>query len=155
MKRTTAILAICLCLLLTGCSNNFARQEYNATEKIAREEDHYAKVNSVFNQIQGGYSLDMDKFDGRQTLWSESSDAERDIEVNFSFTLSSGKAKIVHIDDAGNVTTIVEFTPETSEKEYVKKTISLKSGQNRLKIVGYGCEGIEMKMVSGEFQEFQ
>lgn len=152
MKKTTAIFAICLCLFFAGCSNAFARQEYDATEKIAQEEDRYAKVNSVFNQIQGGYSLDVDKFDGRQTLWSEALSADKDIDVDFSFTLSSGTAKIVHIDDAGNVTTIVEFTPETSTKEYVTKTVSLKSGQNRLKIVGYGCEGIEMKMVSPEFQ---
>ena len=58
----------------------------------------------------------------------------------------------MHIDDAGNVTTIVEFTPETSAKEYVTKTVSLKSGQNRLKIVGYGCKDVEVKMVSPELQ---
>lgn len=152
MKRTIVMLTICFCMLLTGCSNAFARQEYDSAEKIAQEGDRYAKENSVFNSIQGGYSLDVSKFDGRQTLWSDTLDADKDIEIDLSFVLSSGRAKIVHIDDAGNVTTIVEFTPETSAKEYVTQTVSLKSGQNRLKIVGYDCKDIELKMLSPEFK---
>jgi len=37
--------------------------------------------------------------------------------------------------------------PETSTDEFITKTVSLKSGKNRLKIVGYYCEDIDLKMI--------
>ena len=77
-------------------------------------------------------------------------DENENIEVDFSFTLSKGQAKVVHIDDDGNVTTIIECLPETSTDGFVTKTISLKSGLNRLKIVGYDCEDVELKMLFKE-----
>ena len=67
-----------------------------------------------------------------------------------SFSLSNGLAKIVHIDGDGNVTTVLECSPDTSTDGFVTKTISFKSGQNRLKIVGYDCKNIDLKMVFEE-----
>ncbi len=50
-------LILCLTISFTGCGNEFAKQEYNDDEKIVQVADRYAKSNSVFNQIEGGYSL--------------------------------------------------------------------------------------------------
>ena len=72
------------------------------------------------------------------------------MEIDFSFSISEGQAKIVHIDAAGNVTTIIECLPETSTDGFVTKTIALKSGENRLKIVGYDCEDVDLKMLFEE-----
>lgn len=137
-------MACLVCLFLTACSNGFARWEYDAVEKISQMEDHYAKENSVFNPIERGYSLTVSKFDGRQTLWTGIAEDDQDIEIDFSFSLTKGQAKVVHIDSEGNVTTVIECSPETSTDGFVTKTVSLKCGQNRLKIVGYACEDIEL-----------
>lgn len=129
-----------------ACSNEFARQEYNSNEKISLMNDHYAKEFSVFNSTNEEISLTISKFNGRETLWTKKLDKNRDIEINLSFRLSKGQAKIVHIDNDNNVTTIIECVPDTSTDGFVTKTISLKSGQNRLKIVGYDCENIDVKI---------
>ena len=110
-------------------------------------EDHYAKEYSVFDRIDGGYSLTVSKFDGSQTLWTEIIEENQDIDIDFSFSLLKGLAKIVHIDSDGNVTTIIECSPDTPIDGSVIKTVSLKTGQNRLKIVGYDCEDIDLKML--------
>lgn len=151
MKRAVILLAICFCLLFTGCNNSFAAQEYNSAEKIAQPADRYAKERAVFNTVQGGYSFEAGKFNGRETLWSVLVDKDEDLEIELFFSLTSGKAKLVHIDDEGNLTTVIECSPETSTDGYVTRTLSLKEGQNRLKLVGYGCENIDLKMLSENF----
>lgn len=147
MKKLVFVLAGILCLLMAGCSNEFAKQEYDSNNKIVQAEDRYAKESSVFNSIDGGYSLTASKFDGRETLWSDILEENQDVEIDFSFSLSKGQAKIVYIDDEGNVITVIECTPETTTDGYVSKAVSLKKGQNRLKIVGYDCEDIEVEML--------
>ena len=70
----------------------------------------------------------------------------QDVEIDISFSLSNGRGKIVHIDKDDNVTTVIECTPDTSTDGFVTKTLSLTSGQNRLKLVGYDCENIDLKI---------
>lgn len=147
MKKSCILLIIVLCLFMTGCSNEFAENEYDSVGKIIESEDRYAKDSSVFNPIDGGYSLAVSKFDGRQTLWTDTLENGQSVEIDFSLVLTEGKAKIVHIDADGNVTTLIECTPETSTVGYVTKTVSMKSGENRLKIVGFDCENIDLKML--------
>lgn len=114
MKKNFIIVLICsiVCLAigLTGCGNEFAKQEYNDAEKIAQIEDSYAKDNSVFNPIDGGYSLTVSKFNGRQTLWSKTLEKSAEIEIQFDFSISSGNAKVVYIDCNNNVTVLIEWT---------------------------------------------
>lgn len=72
MSRYKTFLLLGLILvILTGCSNTFAKKEYYDTAKIAVIEDRYSKESSVFNPIDNGYSLESEKFDGRQTLWKK------------------------------------------------------------------------------------
>lgn len=150
MKKLKIILISLLCLIMTSCSNEFAKREYDSNEKISQIADHYAKEVSVFKSIEGGYSLTVSKFNGRETLWEETVEENQDMKIDFSFTLTKGKAKIVYIDDEDNVTTVIECTPETSTDGFVTKTVSLKSGKNRLKIVGYDCEDIDLRMLFTE-----
>ena len=147
MKKSCILLVIVLCMFMTGCSNKFAENEYDSVGKIVENEDRYAKENSIFNPIDGGYSLTVSKFDGRQTLWTDTLENSQSVEIEFSFVLTEGQAKIVHIDAEGNVTTLIECTPETSTDGYVTKTVSMTSGKNRLKIVGFDCENIDLKML--------
>ena len=133
-------------MLITGCSNEFAKNEYDSVEKIIESGDRYAKESSVFNQIDGGYSLVVSKFDGRQTLWTDTLEESQSVEIELSFALTEGQAKIVHIDAEDNVTTLIECTPETSTDGYVTKTVSMSPGENRIKIVGFDCKNIDLKM---------
>ena len=149
-RKLKMILLCLLCLLVTACSNQFAKQEYDSDEKIAQGTDRYAKENSVANSVNGEYSLTVSKFNGRETLWKETIKENKDIEINFDLSLLKGQAKIVYIDSEDHVTTLIECLPETSTDGFVTKTLSLKSGNNRLKIVGYDCENIDLKMLFAE-----
>lgn len=147
MKKSCILLIIVICWFMTGCNNKFAENEYNSVEKIIKSEDRYAKESSVFNPIDGGYSLVVSKFDGRQTLWTGTLEESQSVEIEIAFILTEGQAKIVHIDADGNVTTLIECTPESCTDEYITKTVSMTAGKNRLKIVGFDCENIDLKML--------
>lgn len=146
MKKNCVLLIIVLCLFITGCTNEFAKNEYESVKKIVESGDRYAKESSVFNQIDGGYSLVVSKFDGRQTLWTDTLEESQSVEIELSFVITEGKSKIVHIDAEDNVTTLIECTPETSTDGYVTKTVSMTPGENRIKIVGFDCKNIDLKM---------
>lgn len=149
-KLVSSLLVVLLCFFMVGCSNEFAKLEYDSELVIAEMWDNYAKeVSSSFTE-NGEYTLTISKFDGRETIWTGTSLQDQDIELPLFLSLSKGQAKIVHIDEDGNVTTLIECTPDTSTAEYVTKTVSLKSGQNRLKIIGYDCETIDFKMMVPE-----
>lgn len=145
MRKLSTIVLSLLCLLMTACSNEFARTEYDSDEKISETADRYAKEVSVGNSTNQNYSLTVKKFNGRETLWKKTLKENQNIEVDISFRLSNGQAKIVHIDKDDNITTVMECSPDTSTDGFVTKTLSLKSGKNRLKLVGYDCENIDLK----------
>ena len=71
MKKVRIVLAVLLCLSVSGCGNGFAKAEYESAEKIAKAEDHYAKERSVANTTDTGCSITVSKFDGRETIWSD------------------------------------------------------------------------------------
>ncbi len=141
---------VCITIGLTGCGNEFAKLDYNDAEKIVQIEDRYAKDNSVFNPIDGGYSFMVSKFNGRQTLWNKTLEKSVEIEIQLDLSISSGSAKVVYIDCNNNVIVLIECSQNDSNKQNVKKTISLTSGLNRLKFVGYDCKDIDLKILFGE-----
>ena len=149
--RTFLLLGL-IVVLLTGCSNAFAKKDYYDTDKIAQTEDRYAKESSVFNQIDNGYSLKVKKFDGRQTLWTKTLENNKDIDIKIKLSLSEGAAKLVYVDEEGYVTTIIECTSDNCVDEKVLKTVSLKKGLNRIKIVGYECKNIDLELLSSDFE---
>jgi len=138
---------IVLSVLMVGCNNQFAEREYNSTEKIVESENKYAKERAVLNPSEEGCSFLAGKFDGRQTLWEGTFEEAQSVDINLSFVLTGGQAKLVHIDADDNVTTVMECTSETSTEEYVTKTVFMSSGQNRLRFVGYDCEDVELEML--------
>ena len=148
LNKFKRILFFLIALCLIGCSNTYAKEEYDSLEKMASQGDRYSKEGSVFNPVEGGYSFTVSKFDGRQTLhtWNLSEDKELSMEIICSLT--DGTGKLIHVDADGNVTTLVECNEETSAA--VIKTISLKQGRNDIKFVGYDCEKLDLKMYFDE-----
>ena len=150
MREIGCRLLLAICIFAAGCGNVFSEMEYNSDEKIAGQADRFAKQDSMFNPVDGGYELTMGEFNGRETLWALDAEESCDIQISFTLSLTAGKVKLVHIDAEGNVTTLLECTPETTIEEAVDMTIGLSSGENRLKIVGFGCENVHMVMLSDD-----
>ena len=61
-------------------------------------------------------------------------------------SMEEGKAKLVQIDEDGNVSTVVECTPDSEVNELTTYSIQLKEGKNRLKFVGYDCKNVTFYM---------
>lgn len=143
-------LILCVTISFTGCGNEFAKQEYNDDEKIVQIADRYAKNNSVFNPIEGGYSLTASQFDGRETLWEKKLEDNAEIEIQIDLNITSGNAKVVFIDSNNDITVLIERLQNDSNEQTATKTVSLINGLNRLKIVGYDCENIDLKLFFDE-----
>lgn len=151
MKRafTSILFSLILCVTIsfTGCGNKFAKQEYNDDEKIVQIADRYAKSNSVFNPIEGGYSLTVSRFDGRETLWEKALEDNAEIEIQIDLNIKSGNAKVVFIDSNNDITVLIERLQNNSNELTTTKLVSLTNGLNRLKIVGYDCKVIDLKIL--------
>lgn len=104
----------------------FAKKDYYDTNKIAAVEDRYAKKNSASNSNDSGYSLNVEEFNGRETVWTKTLEKSEDFNVKVKLSLAEGIVKIVHVDEMGNVTTIIECTPDNCVD--TMKTVSLGSG---------------------------
>ena len=143
MKRTAMILAAALCLTMTACSNEFAEKEYDNAEKIVQTSDQYAKSMSAMTWKNNELSFSAAKFDGRETLWSENVIQEGEVEISVSLSLEAGMAKLVYIDPDDNITELIE----SSYASDITRTITMPEGRNRIKLVGYGCEDVELECV--------
>lgn len=151
MKKFFTSIAICLIvcisiITLIGCNNEFAKQEYNDVEKIAQS-DRFAKQSSVFNTIGNRYYFTASKSEGRETLWQKNIDDNVDMELQLGLRISNGNAKVVYIDRDNNVTVLVECAQDSSDKQSTTTTLNLKSGLNKLKIVGYDCKNIDLEIL--------
>lgn len=144
MKKIVLYFALVCLLCLTGCSNAYAKEEYDSLEKLASQGDRYSKASSVFDPIEGGYSFTVSEFDGRQTLFTWHLDEDVELTMEILCSLTDGTGKLVHVDAEGNVTTLVECNKETSAA--VIKNISLKQGRNDIKFAGYDCDNVDVKM---------
>ncbi len=129
MKKINQIFIIAiLSISILGCNNAFAKEEYDSDSKIASSSDRYSKVSSIFNTYDDECVLTVDKFEGRETIWSDIVKEESKKEFRISFSLTAGKAKIVHIDKDDHVTTLLECTAETTTNGFVTKNVTLKKG---------------------------
>lgn len=146
MRKVSLLTVFIICAMLTGCSNDFAERQYDSNSKIAETEDSYAKSGSVMNAIGNSVDLTVEKFDGRQTIWSKEYSENQDVEIELTLTIASGQVKLVQVDADGNVSTIVECTSDSGIEQTTTYTVSMKEGRNRLKIVGYDCQYIDFSM---------
>lgn len=141
-KKMATILCVCFCLLFGGCNNEYAKTEYESLEKIASEGDRYSKNSSVFNPVEKGYRLTCSKFDGRETLWAQNLENAKIMKLDILLTLSGGEAKLVHVDNKGNVSTLLECDSNTESDDYISVSVTMPDGNNKLKLVGYDCKNL-------------
>jgi len=143
LNKFKRILFFLFALCLIGCSNTYAKEEYDSLEKLMSQGDRYSKEGSLFNPIEGGYSFTVSKFDGRQTLHTWNIQEDKELSMEIICSLTDGTGKLVHVDADGNVTTLVECNKDTSAA--VIRTLSLKQGRNDIKFVGYDCKNLDLK----------
>ena len=146
MKTYITLLSVTICLLFMGCSNNFAEDEYDSADKIIEAEDRYSTEVLSGTNTDSGYSLTVSEFNGRETLWADTLEESLSVTFDISYSFAGGKAKLVHIDPEGTVTTLMECTADTSDENQVTKTILMASGKNRIKLVGFDVETLEVTM---------
>lgn len=145
IQKNTLALVAAGCIFLTACGTEYAQNEYDSNEKIVSEADRYSKKCSVLNNIGGTCTLSVSEYDGRQTLWTDDADEDYEAVLDLSLSLSKGQVKVVYVDDNDNITNIIECKPEDSTDGYITKTLSMKKGKNKIKIVGYDCRDLELK----------
>lgn len=148
MKTFFTILILEIMILgITGCSTEFAKEEYDDAEKIVQTGDHTVESNSTFKSVNCSHSFTASKFNGRKNLWKKSLEKSVDVEIQFELSISSGYAKIVHVDSDKNITVLVECTQDESLKLSGTKMVSFTSGLNQIKIVAYDCKDVSLKLV--------
>lgn len=153
MKKTIISAILLFCILMGGCSNAFAKEQYDDTDLIIGSADRYAKSMAIMNTVDNKITFTAEKFDGRETIWSVLYEDYRNVDVEFTFKISSGKAKLVFIDSEGNLENIAEITPDSVIGDTMQYTALMREGNNRIKIVGYDCENLELNMELKEWFE--
>ncbi|MDE6727644.1 MAG: hypothetical protein K2J80_06860 [Oscillospiraceae bacterium] len=149
MKKLILLLTTALCLLLSGCGNAFAKEQYGDDQKIAAS-DHYDAKKLKTTETTASCSLNASKLDGWTTVWKCSSDEDKAVAAWVSIGLSKGTAKVVHVDGSGNVSTLLEYKSEgdsgVTGKGSADRVIKLSKGENKIKVVGYDCETAEVEI---------
>lgn len=153
------LLFLAMLFVLTGCFTgaiNDMGEIYSNDEKISSDTNTY-NLNYIKNQ-----TIDMQRFvgdiefDGMDTIWKYN--AEKDIEIDMSYllTLSQGTAKLVLIQPDGTVVNITETTKDSDITELQVASLSLKEGENRIKLVAKNKARISFEFIieMGDFFEF-
>lgn len=139
--------------MLIGC-NNTMDNIYNDNSKIVKEGDTFG-LDETHEVAKNGIYKGIVKLSGTGTIWTYKSDKNLNLKVPYTFSVKSGKAKIVLISPNNKVTVLVENTGKNTEGEIKKLTIPIKKGNNRIKLVGYKKANItlEIHIDKGEFQK--
>lgn len=153
MKKSILLLILAVCMLFSGCSNAFAKDEFDNDQQIAAS-DRYAATKLTTTEQTGGSTLGASKFDGWLTVWTYTSDEDMAIAVRVSVGMDKGTAKVVHVDGSGKVTRLAAYESASSGGAITGSSadtvVRLTKGENKIKLVGYDCENVEVKITFGE-----
>lgn len=100
--------------------------------------------------MKESYRLTASRFDGRETLWTQHLAEGETVQLKVRLTLAKGQAKLVHVDEEGRITTLLECTAETDKDEYITLSLSMPKGKNKLKLVGYDCKNLTCEFIFPE-----
>lgn len=146
MKKSILLLLLAVCMLLSGCGNAYAKDEFDNDQQIAASDRNSAKKLKTTEQT-GGATLKASKFDGWLTVWTYTSDEDMAIAVKVTVGMSAGTAKVVHVDGSGKVTRLFGYEAAGGgdvTKSSAETVVRLKKGENKIKLAGYDCKDVEM-----------
>lgn len=126
---------------------------YDDDKKIAADSDTYGLDEEKTTMKDNIYIGNL-KISGSYTIWEYTCEEDQDVEISYQFTVGSGKGKMVFISPDDSVGMIASNESVEESGEMMKKTISLKAGKNRIKVVGKGKAEISFKLMSekGSYQ---
>ena len=150
MKKVLAVIFI-MTLVLTGCSMGSI---YSNEEKIAGDTNSY-NLDVIEQKIDGHKFTGNIEFEGMDTIWKYQAEEDSLIDITYLIKLTSGKAKLVLISPDGDVVEIVENTDKSDLTEASTTPLSLKKGENRIKLVAKDNAKIsfEIGIEVGDFLE--
>lgn len=145
MKRVFLSLLLALCLTLCACGTSTQAAAYTDDSIIARKGDWY-----TMNDWQHGLSDDtlhagMKGSTGTLTVWSMDAGADTPVHADCTLTVTSGRAKLVHIAPDGTVTTLLEVSPDSPVATSTLRFTAL-PGENRVKLVMAQHTSLEMTL---------
>lgn len=149
-KRLGIILMLFLTIgCLGGCISG-VEQIYSDDEKKTADSDTYGLDFEETVQKDNTYTGKL-KISGTYSLWEFACDEDQDVTISYQFEVESEKGKLVLISPHNKVEVI---TSGESTDELKTKTLSLKKGKNRMKVVGKDKAEISFKLVTdkGSFQ---
>lgn len=142
-KKKYAAILILLSALLIGCSknsmtyiyDNYITSIYDDNEKISSTTNSYS-LNGIEQSINGQqFRANIKRIEGMDTIWTYESDEDRELNMTYLISVTSGKLKLVLISPDNSVTNIIERTNQLNMSNYDTNTLHIKKGVNRIKLV--------------------
>lgn len=148
MKKLVVPMVLCFFIFnFIGCNSEDYNEIYSDDSKIASNNDDYFAVNLLSNDYSssGEFAI-TGTMTGAETIWRYDADDDMDADVTYSLSISKGgKVKLVLISPDEEVSIIEEIEDTNVDIESMTKTISLKKGRNRMKVVAYDSAKFALK----------
>lgn len=131
------MLVILVVINITACNSvvKYQNSIFHDKSKIVREGDSYTYKSKIGNGRGDEYDIKFTSFSGMETIYMIESDGENDVIVAFEAIVKDGEFKVVLITPDDEIINIVNGTDEGN------KTIKIKEGVNRIKLVGKKAKG--------------
>ena len=146
MKKILVSFILCLSIFVfLGCDTTALNEIYSNDSKIASKGDSYYAARSVSKYFNGEFTM-TSTLTGSETIWRYNAPNDLAVDITYSLLLiETGKVKLVLITPNGEVSIIEEITDIITNAESKIKTLSLKKGENRIKIIAYDSARFELK----------
>ncbi|MGF7056907.1 hypothetical protein [Brassicibacter mesophilus] len=154
MKRLIVVCCTIITLLCTGCGINYMSSLYSNDSKISSDTNSF-NLDNEEQSIDGQEYIGKLEFEGMDTIWRYNAENDMDIKLSYLLSVNKGKAKLVLINSAGELETLVENKDNIIQNDMETITVPLKKGENRIKIVALNKAQIELKFNAnvGEFNK--
>jgi hypothetical protein len=154
MKRLIVVCCTIITLLCTGCGINYMSSLYSNDSEISSDTNSF-NLDNEEQSIDGQEYIGKLEFEGMDTIWRYNAENDMDIKLSYLLSVNKGKAKLVLINSAGELETLVENKDNIIQNDMETITVPLKKGENRIKIVASNKAQIELKLNAnvGEFNK--
>ena len=97
-----------------------------------------------------------EKLEGMDTIWEFDADEAEEVNISYSLTVTSGKAKLVYVSPDGIVSTLAECIAGEESEKSASDSIEAKAGENRIRLVGAEGTTLEYEFTAdaGEVEPF-
>lgn len=137
------LLALILCLLLTGCEDGQHDAVYDSDALIVQADDRYVyRRSSGTGTSAQQYINTFDHFSGKETLWQIDAAQGTALTLDIETAVTKGSLKLVFVGPDDSVTVLVEsLGADGKTAGSYEGTVDLPPGQSRVIAVGKSAEG--------------